>query len=123
MFKPMRMAAATALLGLTLALAGCGGSGSGGKADAEVHVSLTEYKIEPADIKIPANKTVNIMVKNDGTMPHNLVINDLKVQGNMLSPGETQTITVKTGAAGKLEAMCGVAGHKEMGMKANVSVE
>lgn len=109
---------------LLVGLTACGGGSSDGGAVSgpTINVSLKEFSIAPTEIHIPAGGAT-LVVKNEGTMPHNFQIPSLGIQGKMLSPGDTDTIKVKGDKKGTFQGSCGVAGHLESGMVTQVMVE
>lgn len=101
-------------------LTGCSSSGDPGQTIA---VTLTDNSIEPKEIKIPSGANVTLEVTNKGTMTHNLGIADLKAQSEMVDPGKSVKLTLKSPKKGSYEVMCQVAGHKEVGMVARLTVQ
>jgi FtsP/CotA-like multicopper oxidase with cupredoxin domain len=94
-----------------------GGGGGGGGASAEVSnvsVSLTEFKITPAEITVPAGD-VSITVTNDGTVAHNFALPDLGVTTADILPGQSETLEL-TVEEGTYKTVCTIAGHEAAGM-------
>jgi uncharacterized cupredoxin-like copper-binding protein len=133
-----------AVLAVVLAgiLAGCGGNdnksntntsantnttnttttGGGGKT---VNVSLTDFKIAPANPKISKPGKVEFKVKNDGGTIHSLEVEgpgeESKLASN-LNPGQTGTLSVDLSKPGKYEWYCPIDDHKKFGMKGEITV-
>ena len=105
-----------------LALFGCGSSAPAA-AGPEIQVTMEEWKITPAEIKVPANASVTLVVTNKGTQPHDLGLEGTKTATKLLQAGETQKLTFKTPAKGTSSIICTVAGHKESGMVAKLVAE
>jgi len=89
-----------------------------------VHVSLTDFKIAPADIAVPGG-AATLNVSNDGKTPHNLAIRDQsgKVVGHTddLRPGQAAVLTV-TLPVGTYTTFCSLPGHESLGMRGTLMV-
>ena len=85
---------------------------------APVSVTLSEFAITPA--AIVASGTVN--VTNDGSMAHDFSIVGTDVATALLQPGQSASLDVSGLAPGTYEVICTVAGHKEAGMVASLTV-
>ncbi len=109
---------------LSLALAACGGgSSSGGNAALNVSMTATEFKYDPNVINASPGQTINLTVKNIGSVQHTWVLD----QGNIkltIDPGksETKTFTAPT-APGTYQFYCDEPGHKEAGMVGQLIVK
>lgn len=99
---------------------GGGGSAGGSGPGTTIPVSLTEFKIDGELMASPG--PVTLEVTNDGTMEHDLTIEDLGKTTGMIPPGETVTLDLGTLDAGKYGVVCTVAGHEGSGMKATLEV-
>jgi uncharacterized cupredoxin-like copper-binding protein len=116
-----------------LALAGCGGNdeGSGGgtttttteSAGQMVDVSLVDFAIKPATVRLDAPGTFAFEVSNDGQTEHALEIEGKGVEEetDTLGPGESGEVTVEL-AAGEYEIYCPIDGHRAMGMEGTLVV-
>jgi uncharacterized cupredoxin-like copper-binding protein len=93
--------------------------GAGEKAAKTIAVQEKEYKITLAATTV-AHGTVAFKVTNVGKIQH-----DLAVQGSkrtpLISPGKTATLTV-TLKRGTYTLYCTVAGHRQLGMVAKLTV-
>ena len=89
-----------------------------------VPVSESEFKITIPSKTLSAGK-FTFTVKNDGKIPHDLVVSGPGVQGTaktpLLSAGQTAKLNV-TLAAGTYTLYCSVAGHRAAGMSAKLTV-
>jgi len=125
-----------------LAVAGCGSddksdnssskSGGGGSSNKSapstsgggtVKLSATEFKFSPADPTVKKG-TATFTVKNDGQTVHALEVegpNGEKQTPN-IQPGKSATLKVDLSKNGKYEFYCPVDGHKQQGMKGEVTV-
>jgi uncharacterized cupredoxin-like copper-binding protein len=64
--------------------------------------------------------TVSFAVTNSGALPHDFKINGKKTK--LLTPGQSQTLSVTFAKAGKYPFMCTVTGHAAAGMKGTLTV-
>jgi plastocyanin len=100
---------------LSVALTACGGGASGGGQPLNVTVTLNEFKFDPATVNATPGQTVNLTVKNIGSVPHTWVLPAANVKLNV-DPGKSDTKTFTAPAAGSYDIQCDIAGHKEAGM-------
>ncbi|MCO5228043.1 MAG: cupredoxin domain-containing protein [Thermomicrobiales bacterium] len=108
------------------------------KADAEVDADATpteapaadgtDHAIEAVDTAFDTNAITvkpgdTITLTNSGFLQHDLYIDGLGIETNLLNGGETQTITIPADAApGDYDFWCTVTGHKESGMQGIITV-
>jgi uncharacterized cupredoxin-like copper-binding protein len=87
-----------------------------------VTASETEFKIALSPSSVHAGK-VTFEVKNDGKIPHDLVVegNGVKAKTPLLDPGESKTLEVDL-KPGTYDVYCSVPGHKEAGMDIKLTV-
>ena len=97
-----------------------GGEAAG--AAKTVQVQESEFKILPASVTVP-HGTVTFAVKNVGKIPHDLSISGPKLAKKtaLINPGGTATLAV-TLAKGTYTLYCSVPGHRQLGMKATLTV-
>jgi FtsP/CotA-like multicopper oxidase with cupredoxin domain len=93
---------------------------SGEGAPAEVMVHLADLKIEPADIQVAKNGTLQVM--NTGATTHNLAVEGKDVATAMLEGGGAASLSLDGLAPGDYTVYCQVPGHKEAGMHADLHV-
>ncbi len=128
---------------LAVAIAGCGGDDNGGGNNAPasstptptptttpaktggstVTEDMTEFKFSDAKPTAKAG-TVTFEVKNAGKTVHALEVEgpgEEAKTGNV-SPGGSETLKVKLDKPGKYEFYCPVDGHKDLGMKGEITV-
>jgi uncharacterized cupredoxin-like copper-binding protein len=113
-----------ALMIVVLFAVGCSGGGASEPltpADIEIHVVATEWAFEPAQIKVPAGKTVRITLENKGSVAHNFAVKDLAFQVDV-APKQTKgrNLTLKNAAEYRL--ICSLPGHAESGMVGTFTV-
>jgi uncharacterized cupredoxin-like copper-binding protein len=91
---------------------------------SKVAISLTEFKLDPANPEVAAG-TVNFAVSNDGGVTHSLEVEGPGGESELekpLEPGQSATLTVDLSKPGSYEFYCPVGNHKEMGMEGEVTV-
>jgi uncharacterized cupredoxin-like copper-binding protein/mono/diheme cytochrome c family protein len=100
----------------TPAPAPAGGGENAGEAAASDQFTIESHDIffQPAEIDIPSDTEVTILLPNLGASPHNFSIDALDVSVD-IAPGETKEVTI-TAPEGQYEYYCNVPGHKEAGM-------
>ncbi|MES1246323.1 MAG: cupredoxin domain-containing protein [Actinomycetota bacterium] len=88
-------------------------TGNVGTAVTTVNVNMVEYAFQLSQATIPSG-TVTFVIKNSGAEVHNFDINGVH-SGALLSPGATETWTVKL-APGQYLYTCDVPFHVDKGM-------
>lgn len=119
-----RWAALAGVVG-TLMLAGCGSDDEPdlpaveGATSPRLEVTATEMAFEPDAVAVEAG-TVEVVLHNEGTMLHDLRIDDepLVVEA---TPGETGTGEVDLDP-GSYQLYCSIAGHQQAGMEGVLEV-
>jgi uncharacterized cupredoxin-like copper-binding protein len=88
----------------------------------KVDVSETEFKITLAQTPTAAG-SYEFVVKNDGKIPHDLVVsgNGVNAKTSLLNPGQSETLKVDL-KPGTYDLYCSVPGHKQAGMDVKVTV-
>ena len=116
-----------AVILLAAVVAACGGGGqqgggqpSGTAPGAGITVSEKEWTIEFPTKTLKAG-TVKLVVKNDGTIEHNFIIEEAKVEVDAIQPGSSKEVTVDL-KPGTYTVLCNIAGHQEAGMKTTITV-
>jgi len=98
-----------------------GGAGGDGAAEATtLGVTLSEFKIE-GDLEA-APGDVSLLVTNNGSQQHNLVVRETGAETPMLNGGENATLSLGSLDVGTYELYCSVAGHAESGMVAPLAI-
>jgi uncharacterized cupredoxin-like copper-binding protein len=111
---------------LVLALAACGGGGAtgAGQPAGTTKVTMSEFKFTPSAIDVKTGTTLFLV--NDGSVAHDLVVTDtsgaVKARSSLVQPGNSATLAIGDLPAGSYHALCDVAGHKDAGMTANLTV-
>ncbi|WP_069765258.1 cupredoxin domain-containing protein [Streptomyces sp. LUP47B] len=124
--------AAGALAAILMACGGGNGNGGGSSSSApeqsgkqgttQVDVKLVDYKMELSQKTLKAGN-YTFAVKNDGQHDHAMEIDGSGTEHKTrtLAPGESANLTVSL-KDGKYQVYCPVDGHKDLGMKTEVTV-
>jgi plastocyanin len=96
------------------------GSSSTTAAAAPVTVTLSEFKIAPASISVPAGGSLNVV--NGGSMIHNLSVVDQGITTPDFGAGKSVTLSLATLPAGTYTVICTIPGHEAAGMKATLVI-
>jgi uncharacterized cupredoxin-like copper-binding protein len=130
---PVRRGAVAFVAALALVIAACsgggdgstegGGSGDQAAAPASVDISLTDFKIAPADVEVPAGAPVTFNVSNDGQSPHTygVTVGDQVYETPQIDAGSSSTLEVPALEAGTYDALCTIPGHDQLGMVGTVT--
>jgi plastocyanin len=89
---------------------------------AEIRVIATEFGFEPATLNLVAGESVNIVLVNEGLLPHELGIKELELHAHA-EAGETVTVGFTPDETGEFEFGCYIAGHYEAGMFGEATIE
>ena len=127
---------------LVVTLTACGGAASGSTEPAKtITLALNEFQFQPAEITVDVGQTVKLVLKNNGTVLHDFVSTDAKVEvleehgaehdmGGMpttmhaaIEAGQQSTLEFKATQAGTYTFYCTIAGHKEAGMTGKLTVK
>ena len=127
----MKALAMTTAALLVIGLVGCG------KDDAEepaaqratggaqtIDVSETEFKLDPADPRVDPG-VVTFKVSNDGEATHSLEVEgpDGEVElEKALQPGQAGSLEVNLSRTGTYEWYCPIDGHRDAGMRGEITV-
>ncbi|MDX6690108.1 MAG: hypothetical protein QOG15_1565 [Solirubrobacteraceae bacterium] len=120
---------------LVCALAGCGERrGAGATVTTTpntvprpgarvVVVSLTDYRLKPANVRVARPGAITFVATNDGAAEHALAVTGPsgQVRTRALKPGEQATLRI-TLPAGTFKWYCPVANHERLGMAGRVRV-
>lgn len=78
-------------------------------------ISTIDLAFKPNSLTIPANTDVEIVVTNEGKLPHDFVVAQLGISSGGLNAGDSATLKVNA-APGSYQFQCSVPGHKQAGM-------
>ena len=107
--------------------AGMHGYGSGGGAPPpspgaeDVTIVARDFSFSPSELRISAGGTMNFVLDNEGSLPHDITIPEL---GFSLpaAPGATASAALSAARTGTYEFFCSVPGHREAGMTGELGV-
>lgn len=96
---------------------------AGGDTAAAQEVTITMHDIyfDPAEMTIPANTPVKVLIPNEGAAVHDFSIDALGISVTV-NPGETGEVVINA-PAGEYEYYCNIPGHKDAGMVGKLIVE
>lgn len=94
--------------------------GTGGGAEAMPEVTLSEFAIEPGDVRVTAGGMLH--VTNSGSIAHNLVVTDEDLRTEDLASGATGELPIGDLAPGQYELVCEIPGHADSGMTGTLTV-
>ena len=138
-----RLAAAAALATVGLGLGACGGGDDtkssagetkdsstvtapsavgGGGPEAKIEVLAKEFSFNPAKLTLKAGQPSTIALKNIGSVAHDLKVDDIGFKV-AVTAGKTADKELKVDKPGTYEFHCTLAGHKDAGMKGELTVE
>lgn len=115
------------VLSVTIVAAACGGGQPSGGPPARgtaegsaINVTEKEWMIQFSKATLKPGK-VKLLIKNDGTIEHNFIIEEAKVEVDAIQPGTTKELSVDL-KPGTYTVICNIAGHQEAGMKTTITV-
>ena len=113
-----------AMVLVAIALSACGGGAAGGgSSPLNVTISATEFKYDPSTINAAPGQTINVTLKNIGSVDHTFVFAPANFKMTVSAgKSDTKSFTAPT-APGTYEFNCDVAGHKEAGMTGKLIVQ
>lgn len=89
----------------------------------ELEVSGKEFSLSPAGLTINKGDQVKLTYKNEGAVPHDLVIDELNVRTSVIGPGQKETIEFMADDAGSFTFYCSVGNHRARGMEGKVEIK
>jgi uncharacterized cupredoxin-like copper-binding protein len=130
------------MLGLTLTLAACGSNAATSTDPQAIIMNLSEFQFQPAEITVNVGQPIKLVLKNNGTVLHDLVSMDAKVEvkaehgaehamPGMADPalhaaveaGKQGTLEFTATAPGTYTFYCTESGHQEAGMVGKLIVK
>ncbi|MBA2519578.1 MAG: cupredoxin domain-containing protein [Chloroflexia bacterium] len=84
----------------------------------------TEFRLDPAELRVGAGESVNITFENAGEVPHTFTIPAFDLDTGSVAVGHTATISFTAPSApGTFEMLCTFGGHLEAGMVGSLVIE
>lgn len=123
---------AVVALALMAVLAACGGggggaAGGGSSSGRTINVEATEFAFNPNSFTGKTGEKITFKVTNKGTVDHNFVILDAagskELASMTIKVGSNNSLDFTPPAAGSYTIECNIAGHKEAGMLAKLTVQ
>ena len=113
-----------AMVLVAIALSACGGGAAGsGSSPLNVTINATEFKYDPNTINAAPGQTINVTLKNTGSVDHTFVFAPANFKMTVSAgKSDTKTFTAPT-APGTYDFECDIAGHKEAGMTGKLIVK
>jgi len=111
-------------LAVALTLGACGGGG-GTPAAKTLSVEAIDFGFAPNAFTAKVGEDITFSISNKGALEHNFVVFDpsgAEVGRTSIAIGATGSLTVKPSVAGAYSVVCDIAGHKEAGMVATLTV-
>jgi uncharacterized cupredoxin-like copper-binding protein len=93
-------------------------SSSAASTGDSVMVSEQEFTIDPATVGVGGS----LHVMNDGSVVHNLAVEDTDLATSDLAVGDSETLDLSGLAAGSYTMFCTIPGHRDAGMEATLEV-
>ena len=107
-------------IGVVAVANGNGGGGASAGGGTTVSVTLTEFAITMEPAVVPPGK-VTLQIHNAGAAEHNVAVTSLDKRVANIAVGGNATLNLGN-LSDSVELICEVAGHKESGMKAELTV-
>ncbi len=98
------------------------GGGAAAGAGAEQKVVAKDLSFAPTALTIPAGADAVVDLSNEGALPHNFAIDQLKINQNLDAGAKDIKVTINA-PAGTYEYYCNIPGHKEAGMVGTLTVK
>jgi manganese oxidase len=97
-----------------------GGDGAAAAGPSMLAVNLSEFAIRGELSAVPGD--VSLLVTNNGSQQHNVVLRETGAETPILNSGATATLDLGTLEAGTYELFCSIVGHVESGMVASLEI-
>ena len=109
----------------TIALAACGDDGEPFDATSltGTPVSMTEMEFDPDQLTVKAGEEVEIALVNDGSVKHNLSIDEVDVDIDLNQNNGISFDFTAPDSPGEYKIYCDIPGHESAGMTATLIVE
>lgn len=95
---------------------------SSGKV-VQITIKVKEFSFDPDSFNVNKGDKVVITLKNEGKLPHNLVISEFNVRTITLKPGEEDVISFIADKKGSFTYYCSIPGHRDAGLVGTLNVK
>lgn len=99
------------------------GSSTSAENVREVTVSASEYSFNPSKLTFNKGEKIRLTFTNVGNMPHDFVIDELKVRTKTIGRGKSDTVEFTVEEVGTFAYYCSVGNHRSLGMEGELKVE
>lgn len=92
----------------------------------KITVRGDEFNFLPSSFKVARGSKVELTFENTGTVPHNYVVDKLKLKTKIIDGGKTDVVTFtapSTAGTVTYVSYCSVPGHREAGMEGTIVIE
>ncbi len=96
------------------------GGGGGSSAPSNVNIDMSEFKFDPAMLQVAVGGTIT--ATNKGSVAHNLEVEGTGVKTPDIAAGTSGKLDLSKVQAGAYTLFCNIAGHREAGMTARLTV-
>jgi uncharacterized cupredoxin-like copper-binding protein len=113
-------AAIVSVVGIGLALRAAHDDGGSVATGEPVHAELSEFAINLSTTSVSSAGT--LMIHNNGTMPHDLVVRGTDLAASQIAPGESAELDLSGLEPGDYELFCTIPGHAASGMRTSLTI-
>jgi uncharacterized cupredoxin-like copper-binding protein len=92
-------------------------------APIKITATLKDYSFGFSRASVPKGSTVIFTVKNKGTQPHNIDFVGVGKRSPIIAGGKTTTLKVVFKKKGKIQVVCDVPRHIQLGMVSSFTVK
>ena len=85
-------------------------------------VSLTEYRLSPAQVEVELGEEIRIHLTNNGSEGHNFVLENYANYDPIIAPGRHANVSFIADAVGTYLMYCTVSGHRALGMEGTFTI-
>lgn len=130
-----RLGIVIAVLLIAAIAAGCGGgkknesqsstapASSGATQRIELIAKDAPFAYEPTVVEVSRGTTVELVLKNEGVLVHDVHIDEFNVKSDRIDPGKSSSvITFTANRVGEFKMYCAEPGHEAGGMVATLKV-
>lgn len=86
-------------------------------------VSGSNFKFNPAELRVKQGETVRLTFSNPDSMPHDWRVDEFNASTKVITKGQTDTIEFVASKKGTFEFYCSVGQHRQQGMVGKLIVE